>query len=126
MKLRTPISLARGLGSAKEGVHHWWMQRMTAVALVPLALWFVASLLCVVHADYTAMTEWVGRPVNTVLLALFLFTAFYHAMLGLQVVIEDYVHGEGAKIVSLLVMKFLLVLLGALSVIAVLRIAFGG
>ena len=126
MKLRTPISLARGLGSAKEGVHHWWMQRMTAVALVPLTLWFVASLLCVIQADYAAMTEWVGRPVNTVLLVLFLFTAFYHAMLGLQVVIEDYVHGEGAKIVSLLVMKFLLVLLGALSVIAVLRIAFGG
>lgn len=126
MKLRTPISLARGLGSAKEGVNHWWMQRMTAVALAPLALWFVASLLCVVHADYDAMVAWVGRPVNTVLLALFLFTAFYHAMLGLQVVIEDYVHGEGAKIVSLLVMKFLLVLLGALSILAVLRIAFGG
>lgn len=126
MKLRTPISLARGLGSAKEGVNHWWMQRVTAVALAPLALWFVASLLYVVHADYDAMVAWVGRPVNTVLLALFLFTAFYHAMLGLQVVIEDYVHGEGAKIVSLLVMKFLLVLLGALSIIAVLRIAFGG
>ncbi len=126
MKLRTPISLARGLGSAKEGVSHWWMQRMTAVALVPLALWFVASLLFAAHADYDAMVKWVGQPVNTVLLVLFLFTAFYHAMLGLQVVIEDYVHGEGAKIVSLLVMKFLLVLLGALSIIAVLRIAFGG
>lgn len=126
MSLRTPIGRVRGLGSAKEGVSHWWAQRVTAVALIFLSLWFVISLLFVVRADYETMIHWIGRPINTVLLIAFLFAVFYHALLGLQVVIEDYVHTEGKKLASLLIMKFLMVLLGLFSIVAVLRIAFGG
>ena len=126
MSLRTPIGRARGLGSAKEGVAHWWAQRVTAVALVPLTLWFVISLLSKSHADYKTLQAWIAQPFVTVLLVAFLFSLFYHAILGMQVVIEDYVHQEGAKFASLMVMKFLLILLGGSAIIAVLRIAFGG
>ena len=126
MSLRTPLGRVRGLGSAKEGVTHWWAQRLTAIALVPLILWFVVCLLSIAHADYEAAVEWVSQPLNTVLLVVLLFSVFYHAQLGMQVVIEDYVHAEGAKLISLLLMKFILVLLGVSAVLAVLRIAFGG
>ena len=126
MSLRTPIGRARGLGSAKEGVAHWWAQRVTAVALVPLTLWFVISLLFMARADYKSLQAWIAQPLVTVLLVAFLFSLFYHAILGMQVVIEDYVHQEGAKFASLMVMKFLLILLGGSAIIAVLRIAFGG
>jgi len=126
MNLRTPISRARGLGSAKEGVNHWWAQRMTAVALTPLSLWFVISLVFLVHAEHAEVVHWIANPLNTVLLVLLLVSTFYHAMLGLQVVIEDYVHVEGVKLAALLLMKFLLIVLGTLAVLAVLRIAFGG
>ncbi len=126
MSLRTPLGRVRGLGSAKEGVSHWWAQRVTAVALVPLVLWFTGSMLSIVHADYDSAVHWVGQPFNTVLLVALLVGAFYHALLGLQVVIEDYVHAEGTKVIALLIMKFIMVLLGASAIFAVLRIAFGG
>ncbi|HXH04403.1 MAG TPA: succinate dehydrogenase, hydrophobic membrane anchor protein [Candidatus Competibacteraceae bacterium] len=126
MSLRTPLGRVRGLGSAKEGVQHWWAQRVTAVALVPLVLWFVISLLSLVGADYAAVVEWMRRPFNTALLVVFLFTLFYHAKLGLQVVIEDYVHAEGVKMAALLATNFVIVLLGATGIVAVLRVAFGG
>jgi succinate dehydrogenase / fumarate reductase membrane anchor subunit len=126
MSLQTPLGRARGLGSAKEGVSHWWTQRVTAIALVPLTLWFVASLLGVAGADYETVAAWIAKPVNAVLLVALLISMFYHATLGLQVIIEDYVHHEGTKVASLLVMKFLLVLLGGFAVLAVLRIAVGG
>jgi succinate dehydrogenase / fumarate reductase membrane anchor subunit len=126
MDLRTPLARARGLGSAKEGVNHWWAQRVTAVALVPLTLWFVVSLLSVLGEDYAQLVAWIGSPLNTVLLVTFLFSMFYHAYLGLQVVIEDYVHTEAVKLATLLATKFLLILLGAAAILAVLRIAFGG
>jgi succinate dehydrogenase / fumarate reductase membrane anchor subunit len=126
MSLRTPLARARGLGSAKEGVNHWWAQRITAVALVPLTLWFVIFLLRIAHADYFTAVAWISWPINTVLLVALLFTTFYHAYLGVQVVIEDYVHAEGVKLASLLAVKFLLILLGGAAILAVLRIAFGG
>jgi succinate dehydrogenase / fumarate reductase membrane anchor subunit len=126
MHLRSPLSHARGLGSAKEGAHHWWLQRLTAVALVPLVLWFAISMVWVARADYDTVVHWIGNPFNTAMLVLFLFASFYHATLGLQVVIEDYVHEEGAKIIALIVMKFVLVLLGAVSILAVLRIFASG
>ena len=126
MDLRSPLARARGLGSAKEGVNHWWAQRVTAIALVPLVLWFVISLLSAVGADHATVVNWIAHPINTVLMVVFLVAMFYHAYLGLQVVIEDYVHGEGTKLASLLVVKFLVILLGAACVLAVLRIAFGG
>lgn len=124
MSLRTPLGRVRGLGSAKEGTEHWWAQRVTAIALVPLSLWFVISLLSVVHADYASVVAWIGHPFNSAILILLLIAVFYHAILGLQVVIEDYVHGEGLKIISLLAMKFILLLLGAIAIVAVIRIAF--
>lgn len=126
MSLRTPLARARGLGSAKEGVSHWWAQRVTAIALVPLTLWFAISLLSVARADYANVIEWIGSPFNMILLIAFLFSTFYHAHLGLQVVIEDYVHDEGYKLASLLIVKFILILLGGAAILAVLRIAFGG
>jgi len=124
MNLRSPLAKARGLGSAKEGVQHWWSQRVTALALVPLILWFVVSLLSLRHAEYAAVVSWVGRPLNSALLLLLLVALFYHAMLGLQVVIEDYVHTEATKMVALLVMRFALFLLAAVAIVSVVRILF--
>lgn len=126
MSIRTPLARARGLGSAKSGVSHWWAQRVTALALVPLTVWFLIALLSMIQADYETVVHWIGRPINAILLILLLFSAFYHAILGMQVIIEDYVHVEGTKIVSLLIMKFILVFLGVAGVFSVLKIAFGG
>lgn len=126
MSFRTALGRARGLGSAKEGTGHWWGQRVSALALIPLSLWFAVSVLELVHANYANAVHWVHTPWVAVLLVLLLLTVFYHAYLGVQVVIEDYVHGEALKIVALLAIKFLCVLLAAAGVFAVLRIAFGG
>ncbi len=125
MEMRSPLGRARGLGGAKEGVAHWWAERVTAVALVPLTLWFVVSVVSLVGADYAAYKAWVGMHGNLMLLVLLIVTLFHHTQLGLQVIIDDYVHGEATKVVSLIVMKFTVVLLGASSVLAVLRVSFG-
>lgn len=126
MSLRTPLAHVRGLGSAKAGTHHWWMQRLTAVALVPLSLWFVAFIVALATAGHGTVVEWIRSPVVTVLLLLFIVAVFHHAQLGLQVIIEDYVHGEWFKVTSLIIMKFAAVALAFASIVAVLRVAFGG
>lgn len=126
MDMRTPLSRANHLGSAREGAYHWWWQRLTALALVPLLLWLVGSLVCLIGADYLAMRTWVARPAVTVALVTLLIALFYHAQLGLQVILEDYVHAEGLKLASLVAVRFACLLLGLLGVISVLRIAFGG
>jgi len=126
MDMRTPLSRANHLGSAREGANHWWWQRLTALALVPLLLWLVGSFVALVGADYAAMRAWVARPAVTVALVTLLIALFYHAQLGLQVVLEDYVHAEGLKLASLVAVRFACLLLGLLGVISVLRIAFGG
>ncbi len=126
MSMLTPLARVRGLGSANEGAHHWWMQRLTAVALVPLLIWFVASLAFLAGADHARVTAWIGHPVVAVLLLLMLFALFYHLKLGMQVVIEDYVHGKFAKLVLLLGNSFGTIVLGAACGFAVLKIAFGG
>lgn len=125
MSLRTPIGRVLGLGSAKEGVGHWWTQRVTSVALVILGLWFVSALLRLDDLNYGAVVAWMSSPVNAVLLALLVGTTAYHSQLGVQVVVEDYVAHHGAKVAVLLLLNFLHVALGALGVFAVLRIAFG-
>ncbi|MEX1147764.1 MAG: succinate dehydrogenase, hydrophobic membrane anchor protein [Sphingomonadales bacterium] len=125
MDLRTPLGRVRGLGSAKDGTHHWWLQRVTAVALIPLSIWFVASIVAMAGADYDTALAWIGQPVVAVLLVLFMFTALYHLKLGLQVVVEDYVHGEGVKMAVQMVISFACILVGALGIFAVLKIAFG-
>lgn len=125
--LRSELGRVRGLGSAKEGVGHWWAQRVTALALVPLALWFVASVVSLVGADHAAVVDWIGSPVPAVLLVLLIVATFHHAQLGLQVVIEDYVHAEGMKVALILLVKGAAALLGVVSLFAVLRIfSWGG
>jgi succinate dehydrogenase / fumarate reductase membrane anchor subunit len=121
--LRSGLSRVRGLGSAKEGVNHWWAQRVTAIALVPLTLWFVASVVMLAGADHASVSAWIARPLNTVFLLCLLVATFWHASLGLQVVIEDYIHVERAKLVMLLVVKALLVLMALSGILAVLRVA---
>lgn len=125
MSLVTPLKKASGLGSAKAGTHHWWMQRVTAVALVPLTLWIAFTVAALSDKDYTTTLTYFSSPFSAAMFSLFIFTAFYHAALGLQVVIEDYVHNEGVKIGALIGMKLFLALTGATSIIAVLLAAFG-
>jgi succinate dehydrogenase / fumarate reductase, membrane anchor subunit len=125
MSLRSPLSRARGLGSAKEGVGHWIWQRLTAVALIPLTLWFVLSVIVTAGADYSAMRAWVATPYVAVLLVIYLATLFHHSQLGLQVVIEDYVHTKWVNLSLILLVKFSHVLLAAAGIFAVLKIALG-
>lgn len=126
MRFRASLARARGLGSAKAGTHHFWMQRVTSVALVPLSLWFVACVVVMTGAEHAAVSAWVRSPLTTVLLLCLLFAVFYHAQLGLQVVVEDYVHTEWLKLASLVVLNAAMILLGGISMLAVLRIALGG
>lgn len=110
MSLQTPLARVLGLGSSKTGVEHWWWQRLTAVALVPLGIWFVIAVISLVGAGYTEARAWVTAPINMVLLIAFTAALLHHAQLGLQVVIEDYVHNEAWKLAGLLAIKFLAVL----------------
>ncbi len=125
MTLRTPLSTARGLGAAKSGFSHWWLQRVTSVALIPLMLWFAFSVASFGDMHYAAFVEWVQSPIVTVLLILLLVTLFYHLQLGLRVIIEDYVHVEWVKLAGILTMNFFCVFLSVLGVGAVLKIALG-
>ena len=126
MQMRSQLGRVRGLGSAKHGVAHWWAQRVTAIALIPLSLWFVASVVSLGGADYSTYRLWINEHGNLVLLICFLIALFHHAQLGMQVVIEDYVHGEAAKITLLLATKFIAVV-GALScIVAALKVALTG
>ncbi|GLQ97449.1 succinate dehydrogenase, hydrophobic membrane anchor protein [Dyella mobilis] len=123
--LRNPLKRARGLGSAQSGVGHWWTQRVTAAGLVILGVWLVVLVLGLVHSDYATARAAVAKPWNAVLLIAFLITAFWHAVLGLQVVIEDYVHTRWKEITLLVAIKFLAVLSVLAGSLAVLRIALG-
>jgi succinate dehydrogenase / fumarate reductase membrane anchor subunit len=125
-KLRSPLGTARGLGSAREGAREWWLMRLSSIALVPLTLWFVISVIANAGADYETFAAWVASPVPAVLLIITIAVTFHHMAHGLQVVIEDYVHVEWQKLTALIVVKFGSVLLGVAGVFAVLRIAFGG
>ena len=126
MNMRTQLGEVRGLGSAKTGTSHFWMQRLTALALIPLTLWFVASLASMGSADYADAVAWVKSPLTSILLLALIAATFHHMQLGLQVIIEDYVHAEGLKIASLVVMKCGSVLLGLAAAFAVLKVAFEG
>ncbi len=126
MDMRTPLNRARGYGSTKEGVTHWWAQRITGVALVPLMIWFVFSVVSLAGADFAAFKAWAGSYGRAVLLVLLIVALLHHAQLGLQVVVEDYVHKESTKVVSLVLIKFVIYLCGASSLIAVLKFALGG
>jgi succinate dehydrogenase / fumarate reductase membrane anchor subunit len=121
--MRSPLGRAIGLGSAKEGVAHWWRQRVSALALVPLTLWFVIAVIGLIGADHAAFIAWVRSPMPAVFLVLLLVATFYHTALGLQVVIEDYIHGEVARLAALLIMRLLCVLFAVRGIFAVLKMA---
>ena len=123
---RTPLARARGLGSAKDGVGHWWAQRLTAIALIPLVVWFAISLIMLSGADYTVVRAWIGSPLVMMLLGLTIVVGLHHAQLGMQVVIEDYVGGDGWKLALIVIVKFIAVLFGLGAIVAILRIGFGG
>ena len=124
-KFRTPLKTARGLGSAKSGVHHFVMQRVTAIALVFLACWFVWFVVGLMHADYLTASDAVARPWNATLLIAFLVAMFWHAQLGLQVVIEDYVHHMGLAALAQVAVRFICFLGALASAFAVVIIALG-
>jgi succinate dehydrogenase / fumarate reductase membrane anchor subunit len=124
-RLRSPLGRAIGLGSAKEGVQHWWMQRLTALALVPLILWLVVSVITLAGADRAAIAVWLHNPMPAVLMIVLLVATFYHTALGLQVVIEDYVHSEAWKLTALIAMRVLCILFVVRGVLAVLKLALG-
>lgn len=123
MSLRTPLGRVLGLGSAHDGVRHWTVQRVTALALAPLAIWFVVSIVGLPLTDYAIVAFWIGRGWNAVFLILLVLAVAWHSQLGVQVVIEDYVHGKGAKTIGLLANLFAHVLVGAAGVFAVVRLA---
>lgn len=125
MSLRSPLGKVRGLGSANEGVEHWWMQRVSAVALIPLMLWFVFSLASCVSGDYESVRAWVATPLVSVMLILMLGAMFYHTALGLQVVLEDYIHSEGLKVISIMAVKLASWALAAICIFSVLKVSLG-
>ncbi len=122
MSLRTPLSKVLGSGSAGDGVGHWWMQRVTAVALLPLTAWFVISLLGLPLQSYDAMRGWLGQPWVAVLTVLLVITLAWHAKLGMQVIIEDYVHGKAAKTTLLLLSTFIHFGAAVAGIFAILRL----
>jgi len=125
-RMRSPLGRAIGLGSAKEGVEHWWGQRISAIALIPLCLWFVAAIIGLVGADLEAVQNWAGRPLPAILLLLVVIAVFYHSALGLQVVIEDYVHTEMAKLGLVIVVRLLCFGFAVAGIFAVLSLALAG
>ena len=125
MNLQTPLRRARGLGSAKSGTKLWWAQRVTAIALIPLTIWFVVAMISATGNDYNNAQQFIGNPINAILFILLIVATFHHAQLGLQVVIEDYVHNKAMEIGLLIITKGTVIVLGLSSVFAVLSITFG-
>lgn len=122
MSLRSPLGRVLGLGTAKDGTSHWWGQRLTAIALLFLGLWFAVCLATMPGFSYEEAVSFIGRPANSVLLLLLSLTLAWHSYLGLQVVIEDYVHAPGLKVIALIISRFAHALLAVAAVFAVLTI----
>jgi succinate dehydrogenase / fumarate reductase, membrane anchor subunit len=125
MSLRSPLSRVLGLGSAKDGTAHWWAQRVSAVALVPLTLWFVFSLLTLPDFAYETVRIWLSVPISGFLSVLLVAVLSYHSYLGTIVIIEDYVSSNGMKVLSLMLLRFSYVLAGGAAMFAIFRIVFG-
>jgi succinate dehydrogenase / fumarate reductase membrane anchor subunit len=125
MSLRSPLGRVLGAGSAKQGTQHWWVQRLTSVALVPLSVWFLVSLLTLPSFDHATVVAWMAQSPTALLLILLVLIGTWHSQLGVRVVVEDYVHGAGARTVSLVALTFAHGLLAAAGVVAVLRAALG-
>lgn len=123
--MRSPLGRVAGLGSAKDGTGHWWAQRLSAVALVPLTLWFLIGALALPDLDYASVHDWLSRPVDALLAALGVAVLAYHSHLGTTVIVEDYVHAPAAKLVTTIGLRFLHVLIGAAGLFAILRLTIG-
>lgn len=126
MSLRSPLRRVLGAGSAKQGVHHWWVQRLTSVALVPLTVWFVVSLLTLPSLDHATVAAWERQGTTALLLVLLVLVGTWHSQLGVRVVVEDYVPSPGARTVTLALIAFAHALLAAAGTFAVLKVALGG
>jgi len=124
--MRTPLGKVRGLGSAREGTGHFWRQRLTAVANIPLILFFLGFLISLNGADYETVRSAFANPFVSLMFALVLFSALYHMRLGMQVIIEDYIHGEGMKLALIMLNTFFAILVGAACAYALIKLAFGG
>ena len=121
--MSTPLARARGLGSAKSGLHHWWHQRVSAVAMVGLVSWMVVLLFSLVDADYQTALNMLAHPVNATVVVLFIAVGLWHASLGLQVVLEDYVANEGVRLIAVLAVKMAASVIAVLSILSVLKVA---
>ncbi|WP_129794072.1 succinate dehydrogenase, hydrophobic membrane anchor protein [Sphingosinicella sp. CPCC 101087] len=126
MSMETPLGRVRGLGSSGEGAHHWWIERLTSVSTLLLLVWLAVSLLRLPALDHPTIVEWLAGPLGAVPMLLLIVSTFWHLKLGLQVVIEDYVHDDGAKLFWIMVLNFAAILAAALALFAVLKIAFTG
>ena len=120
--MRSQLGRVRGMGAAKSGVGHWWGQRVSALALAPLTLWFIYNVLTLGSAPHEAVVAWVGGPVTLVLLVTLAGMTFNHMQLGLQVVIEDYVHNDRTRLIGLLLVKGAAILLAVTAIVSILRI----
>ncbi len=125
MSLRTPLANARNHGSAGDGVAHWWAQRFSAIAMIGLVAWLVWALLSVAGASHAEAAAWLGQPFNASMAILFSLVSIYHSRLGLQVIIEDYVHQRGVELALQIVIKLAALLAAALAVMAILKVALG-
>ena len=123
---RTSFEREQDLGSTREGLGHWWIQRVTAIALIPLTLWLTASLIARARSDYGALIVWLRSPLSSMLMVLLLIALFYHMALGLRVIIEDYVHTNRIKVPAVVAINLGAIALAVAGIIATLRIAFGG
>ena len=125
MSLRSPLGRVLGTGSAKEGVQHWWAQRLTSIALVPLSIWFAVSLLSLPSFDHAIVAAWMSQSRTALLLVLFVLVGAWHSQLGVRVVVEDYVHATGLRTLTLVVVTFAHALVAAAGVFAILKVACG-
>ena len=126
MRMETPIARVRGLGSARSGAHHWWLERLTSVATLVLFVWLIVSVFILPDLSHGTVTEWLADPIAAVPMLLLIVGTFWHLKLGLQVVIEDYVHEDGTKLFVITLLNFFVVGAGALAFFSVLKIAFAG
>ena len=121
--MKTPLAQARGLGAAKSGLSHWWHQRLTAIAMVGLVAWMCALVVMLAGADVESAMRLLSHPLNAAILILFVGVGFWHSALGLQVVLEDYVAHEGIRLTMIIALRMVLILLGAISMLSLLKIA---